>query len=148
MKSSMAVVVLSIALSATAFAKGGTAGPGNMMHCPAAVPNAKTDVKDIKDGVELTITADGEAAATEIQRRAKHLVEAAKVDPNTVRHTGDGHGGGGLGMCVVVLKDTLVTSEDVKNGARITVRPIKSIDLEWLRKEVATRRAAMNAKGK
>jgi hypothetical protein len=104
-----------------------------------AVAGAKVAQTDIKDGVELTITADNEKASGEIRQRAQHLVEAAKTDPNTVRHTGDGHGGGGLGMCPVVLKDTLIQAEDVKGGSKITLRPIKPVDLEWLRKEIATR---------
>ncbi len=115
------------------------AGPGNMIHCPSAVPGAKTELKEIKDGIEVWITATEDAKTQEIRRRAKHVVEAAKTDPNTVRHTGDGHGGGGLGRCPVVLKDTLVTAEDIKGGTRITVRPVKPVDLEWLRKETASR---------
>jgi hypothetical protein len=120
----------------------GTVGKGNMMHCPTGVAGAKVASTDIKDGVEITITAEAEKAQSEIRQRAQHLVEAAKTDPNTVRHTGDGHGGGGLGMCPVVLKDTLVSAEDVKGGSKITLRPIKPVDLEWLRKEVATRMKA------
>jgi hypothetical protein len=116
-----------------------TVGKGNMMHCPTSVNGAKTAVTDIKDGVEITVTADNEKAAGEIRQRAKHCVESSKTDPNTVRHTGDGHGGGGLGLCPVVLKDTLVTTEDVAGGSKITVRPIKPVDIEWLRKEIATR---------
>ena len=118
---------------------GATIGKGNMMHCPTSVNGAKTAVSDIKDGVEITVTADSEKEATEIRHRAQHCVESAKTDPNTVRHTGDGHGGGGVGQCPIVLKDTLVTAEDVKGGTKITLRPIKPVDLEWLRKEVAAR---------
>lgn len=116
-----------------------TVGKGNMMHCPTAVNGAKSIIQDIKDGVEITVTAENEKAAVEIRQRAQHMVEAAKADPNTVRHTGDGHGGGGIGLCPVVLKDTLVAAEDVKGGSKITLRPIKPVDLEWLRKEIATR---------
>ncbi len=116
-----------------------TVGKGNMMHCPTSVPGAKVAVVDIKDGVEITVTGDSDAVQTEIRKRAQHCVEAAKTDPNSVRHTGDGHGGGGLGLCPIVLKDTLVTSEDVKGGSKLTVRPIKAVDLEWLRKEIAAR---------
>jgi hypothetical protein len=141
------VVALGITLAAGAWAKAGdppasgnsTVGKGNMMHCPTSVPNAKVNVADIKDGVEISVVGETEAAATEIRRRAQHCVESAKTDPNSVRHTGDGHGGGGLGLCPVVLKDTLVSADDIKGGSKITVRPIKPVDLEWLRKEVATR---------
>jgi hypothetical protein len=131
-----------------AFALGGAAraevtvpkgGSGNMVHCPTAVPNAKVEIANIKDGVEITVVGDTPAAEKEIRSRAKHLVDAAKLDPESVRHTGDGHGGGGIGRCPVVLKDTLISSEDVKGGSKITVRPVKPVDVEWLRKETAAR---------
>ena len=135
----MGVLVL-LAAAGVARAQGKpNAGPGNMMHCPCAVPGAKTEVKDIKGGVEVVVTAADESKATEIRRRAKHVVEASKTDPNMVRHTGDGHGGGGLGRCPVVLKDTLITADDVKGGSKLTVRPVRPVDLQWLRKETATR---------
>jgi len=140
----LSIIGAALLVAGSVWAEGKTAassnvGKGNMMHCPTSVAGAKVAQADIKDGVELTITADNEKATGEIRQRAQHLVEAAKTDPNTVRHTGDGHGGGGLGMCPVVLKDTLIQAEDVKGGSKITVRPIKPVDLEWLRKEIATR---------
>jgi hypothetical protein len=139
--------IFALALLAPALAaaenkdKGGLAGPGNMMHCPTSVPNTKVEVKDIKDGLEIWVVGPNEAAQTEIRRRAAHVVEAAKTDPNSVRHTGDGHGGGGIGRCPVVVKDTLVSADDIKGGSKITVRPIKPVDIEWLRKETAARLA-------
>jgi TusA-related sulfurtransferase len=146
MRLSIVAFVAVLAVS-TAWAKAGdapapggsTVGKGNMMHCPTSVNGAKVAMQDIKDGVEITVTADNEKATTEIRQRATHCVESSKTDPNTVRHTGDGHGGGGLGLCPVVLKDTLVASEDIKGGTKITLRPIKPVDLDWLRKEVASR---------
>src|SRR5258708_4819655 len=91
----LAISIVSLAQADNAKAAN-NAGPGNMIHCPSAVPGAKTEIKEIKDGVELTVTAPDDNKASEIRRRAKHLVDAAKTDPNSVRHTGDGHGGGGL----------------------------------------------------
>jgi TusA-related sulfurtransferase len=144
----LSIVAIGVILAAgAAWAKPGdapatataNAGKGNMLHCPTSVNGAKTAVSDIKDGIELTVTADNEKATAEVRQRAQHLVTASRTDPNTVRHSGDGHGGGGIGICPVVLKDTLVTAEDVKGGSKITVRPIKPVDLEWLRKETNTR---------
>ena len=41
------------------------------------------------------------------------------------------------------MKDTIVTAENIaapgKGGARLTIRPIKPVDVDWLRKETATR---------
>src|SRR5579863_7931036 len=75
-----------------------TVGGGHMEHCPTAVPGAKTTIEDNKDSVVITVTGD----AAEIRKRAKHVVESAKADPQTVVHDGSGHGGGGLGRCEVV----------------------------------------------
>jgi hypothetical protein len=119
-----------------------TVGGGHMQHCPTAVEGAKTDIKDGKDGVEITVTATAKDKTEEIRKRAKHVSDAAKQDPTTVEHKGDGHGGGGLGRCEVVLKDTTITSVDVEGGSKITVKPTKPVDLEWLKKETRERHAA------
>jgi hypothetical protein len=123
-----------------------TVGGGHMQHCPTAVEGAKTEIAETKDGVEITVTSPNAAKTEEIRKRAKHVVDAAKNDPSSVAHTGDGHGGGGLGRCEVVLKDTNVTSEDVEGGSKITVKPVKPVDLEWLKKETSARRAANGGK--
>jgi hypothetical protein len=119
-----------------------TVGGGHMQHCPSAVAGAKTEVKDNKDSVEVTVTSTDAAKTEEIRKRAKHMVEAAKVDPSSVAHNGDGHGGGGLGNCEVVLKDTTVVAEDVDGGSKMTVKPTKPVDFEWLKKETHARHTA------
>jgi len=123
-----------------------TIGGGHMQHCPTAVEGAKTVIADTKDGVEITVTSTNAAKTEEIRKRAKHVVDAAKNDPASVAHTGDGHGGGGLGRCEVVLKDTTVAAEDVDGGAKMTIKPVKPIDLEWLKKETVTRHLANGGK--
>lgn len=130
-----------------ASAKETTVGSGHMQHCPTAVKGAKTEIQDGKDAVEITVTASDAKATEEIRKRATHLTQSAKSDPTSVVHNGEGHGGGGLGMCEVVLKDTTVTAEDVEGGSKITVKPTKPVDLEWLKKETRQRHAA-NSGGK
>jgi hypothetical protein len=119
-----------------------TVGGGHMQHCPTAVAGAKTEIKDGKDAVEILVTSSDAAKTEEIRKRAKHMVTAAKAEPTSVVHNGEGHGGGGLGVCEVVLKDTNVTADDVDGGAKITVKPVKPVDLEWLKKETHTRHMA------
>jgi hypothetical protein len=140
-KLTIGLALFSIVRIAGAHETGPNAGGGKMQHCPTAVAGAKVDVKEIADGVELTVTGKGDAEA-EIRKRAKHLADAAKQDPTSVAHTGDGHGGGGLGTCLVVLKDTTVAAEDVPGGSKITVKPVKAVDLDWLKKEVKSRQSA------
>jgi len=124
-----------------------TVGGGHMQHCPTTVTGAKTEIKDNKDSVDIVVTATDATKTDEIRKRAKHMVDAAKSDPTSVVHNGDGHGGGGLGLCEVVLKDTTVTTEDVDGGAKITVKPTKAVDFEWLKKETHARHTANSGAG-
>jgi hypothetical protein len=151
MRTQIAIAALALTLSALpAIAKepaGATVGTGHMQHCPTAVEGAKTEIKEGRDSIEITVTAKDAAKTAEIRQRAKHCAEAAKTEPTSVEHTGTGHGGGGLGLCEVVLKDTVVTATDIEGGSKITVKPSKPVDFEWLKKETASRHAANTKKG-
>lgn len=116
-------------------AGGKEAGGGKMAHCPSAVPGAVTSLKDTKDAVFVTVTAKDEAAVTDIRDRAKHVVDASKKEPKDAKHDGKGDGGGKLGRCPVVLKDTTLTAKDVPGGSEITVKPAKPADVVALLKE-------------
>src|SRR5207247_2655745 len=96
-------------------------GERRMAHCPSAVTGAATVVKSTKDGVEIAVTAKSADATKDIRERAKHLVDAAKLNPTAPKHTGEGEGGGVLGRCPVPMKDTTVDAKDVDGGSRITV---------------------------
>ena len=117
------------------------AGVGKMAHCPNAVKGALTSVADAKDGVQITVTAKDDASVKEIRDRTTHIVAAAKNDPASVKHDGQGDGGGGLGRCPVVLKDTDVEAKDAPGGSVILVKPKKATDLKTLQKEVRERSA-------
>ncbi|HWL85192.1 MAG TPA: hypothetical protein VNO21_05290 [Polyangiaceae bacterium] len=121
-----------------------SAGQGKMAHCPSAIQHTKTTVKDAKDGVEVTVVAENpkdQSTEKEIRDRGKLLVEAAKADPSTVRHTGSGSGGGSFGRCPVVLKDTTVASKDVPGGAVFSVKTKGAPQVDDLRKEARERAA-------
>lgn len=120
------------------------AGAGKMVHCPSTVDGASTKVEATKDAVLVTVTGNADAA-TQIRKRAQHLVEAAKKDPASIKHSGEGSGGGGLGRCPVVLKDTTVTAKDVEGGSQITVKPLKPEGLAALQKEAKDRAAGLAA---
>lgn len=118
-------------------------GGGKMAHCPTAVSGANIAIMDVADAVEVTVTATDKAATDEIVTRAKHLAEAAKKDPADAKHTGEGEGGGGLGKCPVMVKDTTVTVAEVPGGAKITVKPAAPAELAALKTEVRARHTAM-----
>ena len=118
---------------------GKDAGQRKMANCPSAVQGATTTVKEAAGAMELTVTAKDEAATKDIRDRAKKILEAAKADPTDVKHTGDGKGGGGLGRCPIILKDTTVTAKDAPGGSVFTVKPAKPGDLAGLVKEAKER---------
>jgi hypothetical protein len=131
--------ILAVAVIGGSMAHAQNVGRGQMRHCPTAVSGAKTEVTDTPEGVQLTVTGKDEA---EIRRRAKHLAEVAAAEPEVVDHQGNGHGGGGLGGCLVVLKDTTITAEEVAGGAKLAVKANKPVDVPWLQKETRARQAA------
>src|SRR5688572_12559726 len=112
----------------------GLVGGGRMQHCPTAVAGSTTTNNVTAEADELMIVAKDakdEKAAKDIVSDAKHLKEVAQKDPAQVKHTGEGEGGGGLGKCPVVLKDTHITITEIPGGAKIALKPMKPEQLEW-----------------
>jgi hypothetical protein len=122
---------------------GGEVGQNKMVHCPSAVEGAKTEIKDVDGGFEVTVTAAAEPAIGEIRKRAKHVGEVAKVDATTPAHTGEGAGGGGLGKCPTLMKDVDAAAADVDGGAKVSVKVRNAADLEAARKAARDRLAAL-----
>jgi TusA-related sulfurtransferase len=110
-----------------------------MAHCPDAVTGAKTVIADVPSGVTLTVTGTDAASTAEIRARTAALLEAQKNQGPTVHHTGTGEGGGLLGRCPVVLKDTTVVAADVDSGSKITVTAKNADEVDWLRRETRDR---------
>ncbi len=120
------------------------AGAGKMSHCPSAVENAKTTVKNTKDGVAIVVVAGAGDGAKEIRDRAKHLADVSKAldaGAAVASHTGTGGGGGGVGRCPVVLKDTLLVTKEVTGGAEIDVKAKAVADVLKLQDESKERAA-------
>jgi hypothetical protein len=120
----------------TAAASG--AGAQRMLHCPSAVPGAKTTVKDEKDGVTVTVTGPADAVS-EIRTRAKHTAEVAKKpEAAKVEHSGGGTGGGGIGRCPIVVEgDNTVDVKEIEGGVEVSVKAKK--DVAELQKEAHLR---------
>jgi hypothetical protein len=116
------------------------AGAHRMAHCASAVEGAKTDVKDTKDGVVVTVTGPADKVS-EIRERAKHTADVAKKpDAGKVQHSGEGTGGGGIGRCPIVVEgDTTVALKELPNGIEATVTTKK--DVAALQKEAKDRAA-------
>jgi hypothetical protein len=102
--------------------------------CPSAVPGSTTTVKELPDGVEVTVIAPGGPPINDIRQRGVQILAAAK-DPAT----GGGSLADGLAKCPVVVKDTILTETDVPGGAAFTVRPAKATALADLKKDTKAR---------
>lgn len=118
-----------------------------MAHCPNAVTGAKTAIKDVPGGVELTVTGSDPTAVNDIRARIQALVEAQKNAGTNVKHTGNGEGGGLLGRCPIVLRDTTVTTAEIANGTRVTIAAKDPQEVDWLRRETRDREEDLEAAG-
>lgn len=125
----------------------GLAPSGKMAHCPNAVAGATTDIKDVPGGVEVTVTSGDAAAMADIRARVTALIEAQKNANPNVKHTGQGEGGGLLGRCPIVLKDTTITTADVANGSKMTVTAKDPQEVDWLRRETRDREEDLKLAG-
>ena len=125
----------------------GAADRGKMVHCPSAVDGATTDIADVEGGVTLTITTKDEAKTKEIRERAKFLADASKAETPGTKHDGSGAGGGALGRCPVVNRNTTVETADVEGGSKITVKPKNAAEIDWLRRESRERHKEMAEPG-
>lgn len=114
-----------------------------MANCPNAVEGATTEIADAEGAVAMTVTAEGEEAVAEVRKRAAALKEVDDATSPQVEHTGKGTGGGGLGKCPVVMKDTSLAVEEVEGGVTITLTPADAANLEALKTEVTNRHAGM-----
>jgi len=120
---------------------------GKMAHCPNAVTGAKTDIADVPGGVALTITSSGAQGTADIRARIAALIDAQKNQGTNIKHTGNGEGGGLLGRCPIVLKETTVTAADIDNGSKVTVVIKDPQEVDWLRRETREREEDLQAAG-
>jgi TusA-related sulfurtransferase len=118
-----------------------------MAHCPNAVTGATTVIADVPGGVEITVTSTDATAMADIRARVQALVVAQKNANPNVKHTGQGEGGGLLGRCPIVLKDTTITTAEVPNGSKMTVAAKDPQEVDWLRRETRDREEDLKLAG-
>jgi hypothetical protein len=118
-----------------------------MQNCPSAVPGAQTKALQLKDGVALEVTSSDPARVAEIRTRAQRQTAVARHATGQPPHTGMGGDTGEIGYCPVVVVDTVVSAEDLPNGARLIVRPKTASDLQALQKMTAERLDAFSRTG-
>jgi TusA-related sulfurtransferase len=137
-----------VASSSAAPAPSGSVAPsGKMAHCPNAVPGAKTEIADVPGGVALTVTSSDAQAVADIRARIAALIDAQKNQGTNIKHTGNGEGGGLLGRCPIVLKETTVSAADVDHGSKVTVVIKDPQAVDWLRRETRDRDEDLQAAG-
>jgi hypothetical protein len=109
-----------------------------LSHCPSVVSGATTLVTERPGGVEVRITASGDATS-EIRRRATFLLSASEETRG--KHQGNGGANAQFGRCPVVMRNTKLEVREIPGGAAVVMRPSHPFELEWLRREVAARSA-------
>jgi TusA-related sulfurtransferase len=133
--------------SATGSAAAADDERGKMGNCPNAAPGAKTAVKDVDKGVEVTVTATDAKVTEDVRTRAKSIAERAKGESNKPQHSGQGGGGGVMGRCPIVLGGTELKVEDVEGGSKFTVTVKDAAEVDWLRRETKERLAVLEEPG-
>jgi hypothetical protein len=119
----------------------------SMANCPSTAPTAKTRIENRKDGVALTVTGSDAGAVREIQRRASLQANVA-VQParGAIEHTGEGTGSGQFGFCPGMEQGSVMTVDNLPDGARIVVRAQTGTDVAQLRKSTRDRLDRLQAK--
>jgi TusA-related sulfurtransferase len=118
---------------------------GKMAHCPNAVAGARTAVEDAPGGVVVTVTAKDPAALGDVRARVQALLDAQKNGGTSVKHTGNGEGGGLLGRCPIVLKDTTIAIAELADGEKLTIAAKDPSEVDWLRRETRDRQGDLEA---
>jgi hypothetical protein len=121
------------AAAAPATDDGGAAGGDRMVNetgnCPSTIVGAETkvDEKASKDGkVVVAITSKEKDVVPTIRARAKHLVDVQGAPDTTVKHTGEGTGGGAGGLCPVFAGEgQKVSMKEIDGGVQITLETAK-----------------------
>jgi hypothetical protein len=112
----------------------------HMANCPTSAPGATVVLKDVEGGIELAITGKDEVVTKDIKERMAKLVEADKNEPKTgVKHDHSGSGGGKYGRCTIVMRNTLLTTADLPNGVKATVKANDKTEVDWVRRETRDR---------
>ena len=111
-----------------------------MRNCPSTVPGAVTTIDNRPDGVLLTVTADKPKAQDEIRTRAQRQANVSKQPARgSLEHTGQGTGSGEFGYCPAMQQGTVVTVNDVPDGALIRVTARRKSDVQSLQKSARER---------
>lgn len=124
---------------ADAAAEAGAAG-AHMANCPSAAPGAIVALKDVEGGIEISITAKDDAGKKDIKARVAKLVESERHEVEAgVKHDHGGSGGGVYGRCTLVMRNTTLTTAELPDGVKATVKAKDKTEVDWLRRETRER---------
>jgi hypothetical protein len=103
-----------------------------MTNCPATQKGALTTLRNLPDGVELTIVSTDPNATEAVRRLARR--QAIPRTGGQRRHTGTGTGVGDVGFCPIIHVGTRVSVDDVPGGVKVTVHPTDPVEAEALQR--------------
>lgn len=116
--------------------------------CPSAVAGAMTEITNFRDHVVATVTATDNGAMAEIRKRARYLEQTVdKKRPIRLSHTGQGTGGGLIGMCPIITANTTIAVEQVAGGVLVRMRPHEAGRVLELAQEAWERLGALRKAG-
>jgi hypothetical protein len=147
------LLTLSLGLAATALADQGTQNMTGkkelaMLHCPSAVPGTLTRVRDVADGVVLTLSApEDPVAQQELRRRVQYQLEIVdQPERGAIEHTGLGTGSGRYGFCPGMMEGTSLAVQWTSDGAVLTIRADEPAKVERLQRSTHKRLRALDAR--
>lgn len=134
--------------SASAAAADAGAPKHDMANCPTSVPGATVAIKDVEGGVEVTVTGKDDDMAKAIRERTKKLAAADRGGADGgAKHDHSGSGGGTTGRCTIIMRNTDITTADVPQGTKITVKAKDKAEVDWVRRETKDRDKEAKAAG-
>jgi hypothetical protein len=116
-----------------------------MANCPSTVQGAQTIARDVEGGVEVTIVSIAPGAEAEIRSRAHTQAEITGAT-GSIRHTGQGTGGGVIGYCPVIHPGVYHYVDNIPGGVRVKLIAHKPGDVSTLRRATRERISALESR--
>ncbi|HEY8074368.1 MAG TPA: chromate transporter [Labilithrix sp.] len=114
-----------------------------LRHCPLTVETARSEARDVDDGIEITVRVAGAQQLEELANRVHHLEAYTATNGDAGGRHGTGKGGGHMQNCPIVTQRTIVSGEPIDHGFRIRVRANDASKVDELRAETRRRLSAL-----
>lgn len=102
-------------------------------NCPSSLPDTNT-VISVEDG-KLIVAIEGKdgGAINLVKQKAGAHKHIPPNKAEKVEHSAKGTGGGGLGLCPMLMPDTTAEVEETERGVKVTLTPTDPAKLDELK---------------